>query len=59
MDEELLRKNLTLIQSVAERAGVEIILAFKVVRHVAFIPHFPRVHPLHHGQLALRGPFGL
>jgi carboxynorspermidine decarboxylase len=29
MDEELLRKNLTLIQSVAERAGVEIILAFK------------------------------
>jgi carboxynorspermidine decarboxylase len=29
MDETLLRKNLTLIQSVANRAGVEIILAFK------------------------------
>ena len=29
MEEELLRKNLTLIKSVAERAGVEIILAFK------------------------------
>lgn len=29
MDEELLRKNLTLIKSVADRAGVEIILAFK------------------------------
>ena len=28
MDEELLRKNLTLIKSVADRAGVEIILAF-------------------------------
>ena len=26
MDEELLRKNLTLIKSVADRAGVEIIL---------------------------------
>ena len=29
MEEDLLRKNLTLIKSVAERAGVEIILAFK------------------------------
>ena len=29
MDEALLRKNLTLIKSVADRAGVEIILAFK------------------------------
>ncbi len=29
MEEELLRKNLTLIQEVADRAGVEIILAFK------------------------------
>ena len=29
MEEELLRKNLTLIKSVAERAEVEIILAFK------------------------------
>ena len=29
MEEELLRKNLTLIKSVADRAGVEIILAFK------------------------------
>lgn len=29
MDESLLRKNLTLIQSVKERAGVDIILAFK------------------------------
>ena len=29
MEEELLRKNLSLIQSVADRAGVEIILAFK------------------------------
>lgn len=29
MDETLLRKNLTLIKSVADRAGVEIILAFK------------------------------
>jgi len=29
MDEELLRKNLTLIKSVKERAGVNIILAFK------------------------------
>lgn len=29
MEEELLRKNLTLINSVKERAGVEIILAFK------------------------------
>lgn len=29
MEEELLRKNLALIKSVADRAGVEIILAFK------------------------------
>ena len=29
MEEDLLRKNLSLIKSVAERAGVEIILAFK------------------------------
>ncbi len=29
MDEELLRKNLSLIKNVAEKAGVEIILAFK------------------------------
>lgn len=29
MDEALLRKNLSLIKSVADRAGVEIILAFK------------------------------
>ena len=29
MEEELLRKNLCLIKSVADRAGVEIILAFK------------------------------
>ena len=29
MEEELLRKNLSLIKSVADRAGVEIILAFK------------------------------
>lgn len=29
MDEALLRKNLTLIKSVADRAGIEIILAFK------------------------------
>ena len=29
MEEDLLRKNLTLISGVAEKAGVEIILAFK------------------------------
>ena len=29
MEEELLRKNLCLIKNVADRAGVEIILAFK------------------------------
>ena len=29
MEEDLLRKNLSLIKSVADRAGVEIILAFK------------------------------
>ena len=29
MEEELLRKNLSLIKQVADRAGVEIILAFK------------------------------
>ena len=29
VEESLLRRNLTLIQSVAQRAGVEIILAFK------------------------------
>ena len=29
LEESLLRRNLALIQSVAERAGVEIILAFK------------------------------
>ena len=29
MEENLLRKNLSLIKSVADRAGVEIILAFK------------------------------
>ena len=29
LEEDLLRRNLTLIQSVAKRAGVEIILAFK------------------------------
>ena len=29
IEEELLRKNLSLIKSVADKAGVEIILAFK------------------------------
>ena len=37
MDEELLRKNLTLIKSVADRSGVEIILAFK---HLLCGAHF-------------------
>ena len=40
MDEALLRKNLSLIKSVADRAGVEIILAFKSFVHVEIISRF-------------------
>ena len=36
MDEKLLRKNLSLIKSVADKAGVEIILAFKCGSHFPF-----------------------
>ena len=39
MEEELLRKNLTLIKSVADRAGVEIILAFKSLPCGARFPY--------------------
>ena len=40
MDEALLRKNLSLIKSVADRAGVEIILAFKSFAIVEIISPF-------------------
>ena len=33
MEEELLRRNLSLIKSVKERAGVNVILAFKAVSY--------------------------
>ena len=43
MDEALLRKNLSLIKSVADRAGVEIILAFKSFAMWKSFPIF-RIH---------------
>lgn len=58
LEEELLRKNLRLIQSVAERAGVEIILAFKayalwktfpIIRE--YIPH-STASSIHEARLA-------
>ena len=53
LEEARLRKNLALIQQVAQRAGVEIILAFKAY------PHLSRVYQFNHCQLAGRSPDGL
>ena len=42
MEEELLRKNLTLIKSVADRAGVEIILAlFRMPYNLLTLSYIP------------------
>ena len=41
MEEELLRKNLSLIKSVADRAGSGNYSCFQVVRHVALFPYIP------------------
>ena len=58
MEEDLLRKNLSLIKSVADRAGVEIILAFKAfAMHSCFqgicdvenVSDIPRVYPSYDG----------
>lgn len=53
MDEALLRKNLSLIKSVADRAGVEIILAFKSFAIVEIIPHFQGIHSLYYSQFRI------
>ena len=37
LEEELLRRNLSLIKSVADRANVEIILAFKAYALIAIV----------------------
>lgn len=41
LEEELLRRNLSLIKSVADRANVEIILAFKAYALWKTFPYFP------------------
>ena len=49
LEEERLRRNLSLIKSVAERADVEIILAFKLMP-VEDFSDFQRVHPFYYGE---------
>ena len=51
MEEGLLRKNLVLIKSVADRAGVEIILAFKSFAMGVYRPLY--------GKFRLRSPSGI
>ena len=50
MEEELLRKNLCLIKSVADRAGVE---RLQVIRHVAFISDIPRIRGAFHSKFCV------
>ena len=45
LEEDLLRRNLTLIRDVAQRAGVEVILAFKALCALEDLPDYPRVRP--------------
>ena len=49
LEEERLRHNLSLIRSVAERADMEIILAFKALEDIS---DFQRVYFFDHGQLS-------
>ena len=58
MEEGLLRKNLALIKSVADRAGVEIILAFKSFAMWRSFPIFREYIPLY-GKFRLRSPSGI
>ena len=53
MDEKLLRKNLSLIKSVADKAGVEIILAFKSFAMWKSFPIFQRVYQIYNCQFGL------
>ena len=59
MEEGLLRKNLALIKSVADRAGVEIILAFKSFAMWRFLSHFQGVYRPLYGKFRLRSPSGI
>ncbi len=52
LEEERLRHNLSLIKSVAERADVEIILAFKAYALVEDFSDFQRVYFFDHGQFS-------
>lgn len=58
MEEGLLRKNLALIKSVADRAGVEIILAFKSFAMWRSFPFQGVYRPLY-GKFRLRSPSGI
>jgi len=49
LDEQLLEKNLKLIASVKEQAGVEIILAFKGFA-VGSFPSGEKIYPFHYRQ---------
>ena len=59
MEEGLLRKNLALIKSVADRAGVEIILAFKSFAMWRSFSHFQGVYRPLYGKFRLRSPSGI
>lgn len=58
MEEELLRKNLSLIKQVADKAGVEIILAFKSFAMWRSFPIFREYIAHSYGKFRLRSPFG-
>lgn len=56
LDERLFRDNLSLIRSVKERAGVNIILAFKAFALWKAFPIVREYIPSSYGQFAFRGP---
>lgn len=56
LDERLFRDNLSLIRSVKERAGVNIILAFKAFALWKAFPIVREYIPSSIGQFAFRGP---
>lgn len=56
LDERLFRDNLSLIRSVKERAGVNIILAFKAFALWKAFPIVREYIPSVYGQFAFRGP---
>ncbi len=58
LEEERLRRNLSLIKSVAERADMEIILAFKAYALVEDFSDFQRVYLFDNGQFFERGKTG-